>query len=116
MDLGRKLFGVPSCLRFLAAFFAFTLLLTGTSLAAPLLRRGAEGHDVHVLQENLKRLGYEVELTDVFDDATYEAVSAFQRDEGITANGTVDRETWRSLKSRVAETKKPQPSASPPPQ
>ncbi len=116
MCLGQKSFGALSYLRFFAAFFAFTLLLTGTSLAAPLLRRGAEGHDVHVLQENLKRLGYEVELTDVFDDATYEAVSAFQRDEGITTSGTVDRETWRSLKSRVAETKKPQPSASPPPQ
>lgn len=116
MIIREKSFGAHSCLRFFAAFFAFTLLLTGTSLAAPLLRRGAEGHDVHILQDNLKRLGYEVDLTDVFDDATYQAVSAFQRDEGIAASGTVDRETWRSLKARVAEIKKPQPEASAPPQ
>ncbi len=116
MDIRRKSLGALSFLRFFAVFFALTLLLTGTSLAAPLLRRGAEGHDVHILQENLKRLGYEVELTDVFDDATYQAVSTFQRDEGITVSGTVDRETWRLLKSRVANTNKPQPTASPPSQ
>lgn len=116
MGLRLKSFGAFFCLRFFAAFFAFTLFLTDTSLGAPLLRQGAEGHDVHVLQENLKRLGYEVELTDVFDDATYQAVSAFQRNEGIAASGTVDRETWRSLKARVAEINKPQPSASTPPQ
>ena len=116
MGLRRKTFGTLFFLRFFAAFFAFTLFLTGTSLSAPLLRQGAEGHDVHVLQENLKRLGYEVELTDVFDDATYQAVSAFQRDEGIAVSGTVNRETWRSLKARVAEIKKTQPSVSVPPQ
>lgn len=116
MDIRSKSLRALSFLRFFAAFFALTLLLTGTSLAAPLLRRGAEGHDVHILQENLKRLGYEVELTDVFDDATYQAVSTFQRDEGITVSGTVDRETWRLLKSRVANTNKPQPTASPPSQ
>lgn len=116
MDIRSKSLRALSFLRFFAAFFALTLLLTGTSLAAPLLRQGAEGHDVHILQENLKRLGYEVELTDVFDDATYQAVSAFQQKEGITASGTVDRETWRTLKNRVAEINKPQPSTSPTPQ
>ena len=116
MDLQRKSFCNLSYLRFFAAFFAVTLLLTGTSLGAPLLRQGAEGHDVHVLQENLRRLGYEVELTDVFDEETYQAVSAFQRDEGIVITGMVDRETWRSLKARVAETKITQSSASAPPQ
>lgn len=116
MDIRRRSFGAFACLRFFATFFALTLLLTGTSLAAPLLRQGAEGHDVHILQENLKRLGYEVELTDVFDDATYQAVSAFQQKEGITASGTVDRETWRTLKNRVAEINKAQPSTSPTPQ
>ena len=89
----------------------FPLLFSGAALAAPILKQGAEGHDVHVLQENLRRLGYEVEVTDVFDDATYKAVSAFQHDEGIAASGTVDRETWHSLKDRIANVPKPQAPA-----
>lgn len=115
MCLRQKSFRAFFILRFFAVLFTFTLLLNGTLCAAPLLRQGAEGHDVHVLQENLKRLGYKVELTDVFDDATYQAVTAFQYDEGIAVSGTVDRETWHSLKARISGLAKPQsPTADPP--
>lgn len=73
----------------------------GTTLAAPLLKQGAEGHDVSVLQKNLKTLGYELEVTGVFDETTYRAVVAFQHDEKLQATGTVDRETWRTLRLRA---------------
>ncbi|MBO4852897.1 MAG: C40 family peptidase [Schwartzia sp.] len=82
--------------------FAFTLFLSGAVLAAPLLKLGSEGHDVRILQENLSRLGYDVELSEIFDDATQRAVLEFQRAEGLTASGAVDRETWRALKTRAA--------------
>ena len=54
---------------FLAALttFVFTLLLSGAVLAAPLLQPGAQGHDVRILQENLIRLGYDVELSEIFE-------------------------------------------------
>ncbi len=116
MCLRQKSFSALFILRFFAVLFTFTLLLNGTLCAAPLLRQGAEGHDVHVLQENLKRLGYKVELTDVFDDATYQAVTAFQYDEGIAVSGTVDRETWHSLKARISSLAKPQSPTSALPQ
>ena len=89
---------------FLAALttFVFTLLLSGAVLAAPLLKPGAQGHDVRILQENLIRLGYDVELSEIFDNATQRAVLEFQRAEGLTASGTVDRETWRALKEHAA--------------
>ncbi len=103
---GRRLFSA-------IAFFALTMLLSCTVLAAPLLKVGAQGHDVRILQENLIRLGYEVELSEIFDDATKNAVIAFQRDEGLTASGTVDRETWRALKTRTSKTKPTEKPAQP---
>lgn len=85
--------------------FAFSLLLSGEAIAAPILRQGSEGHDVLVLQQNLNALGYHVEPDGVFGYTTYRAVIAFQRDEKLEINGNVDRETWRTLKKRAAEKK-----------
>ena len=85
--------------------FVIVLLLSGEAFAAPILKQGSEGHDVLVLQQNLNTLGYQVEPDGVFGYTTYRAVIAFQRDEKLTINGTVDRETWRALKKRAAENK-----------
>ena len=84
-----------------AVAFLCAIVVCGTALAAPILKMGAEGHDVDVLQRNLREIGYEVELTGVFDEATYRAVVAFQRDEKLEATGTVDRVTWKTLGQRV---------------
>ncbi|MBR1885090.1 MAG: C40 family peptidase [Schwartzia sp.] len=81
---------------------ALALLIPGQAFAAPILKQGSEGHDVLVLQQNLKTLGYEVEPNGVFGDTTYRAVLAFQRDEKLEINGKVDRETWRALKKRAS--------------
>lgn len=105
----RRMFAMTAR-RFLSAVAAFALpfLLSGVVLAAPLLKLGSEGHDVRILQENLRRLGYDVELSEIFDNATQNAVLAFQRDEGLTASGTVNRETWRALKARTAASQPPE--------
>ena len=84
-----------------ATALAVIVLACGTALAAPILKQGDEGHDVGVLQKNLKEAGYEVELTGVFDEATYRAVMAFQRDEKLDVTGMVDRETWKTLGQRA---------------
>ena len=84
---------------------ALALLLSGEALAAPMLQQGSEGHDVLILQQRLKSLGYEVEADGVFGYSTYRAVIAFQRDEKLTISGKVDRGTWRALKKRTSENK-----------
>ena len=89
---------------FCSFFFTFILVLSlsCTALAAPILKQGSEGHDVLVLQQNLKALGYEVEPDGVFGNTTYRAVLAFQRDEKLEISGKVDRKTWNALKKRAA--------------
>ena len=91
MGRGKKIF--------LAAVFA--LCWAGTVAAAPLLKIGAQGHDVRVVQEALQRAGYAIEgVTGIFDEGTREAVLAFQRDQQLTESGTVDRATWHALRRR----------------
>lgn len=82
--------------------FSFAILLSSEAIAAPILKQGSEGHDVLILQQNLNALGYNVEPDGVFGYTTYRAVIAFQRDEKLEINGTVNRETWRALKKRAA--------------
>ena len=76
---------------------ALALLLSGEALAAPMLQQGSEGHDVLILQQRLKSLGYEVEADGVFGYSTYRAVIAFQRDEKLTISGKVDRASSKSV-------------------
>ena len=86
-------------------FFAavFALVWAGTAVAAPLLTLGARGHEVWIVQEALQKAGYAIEgVTGVFDEATEEAVRAFQRDQRLTESGAVDRETWHALRRRPA--------------
>ena len=72
--------------------------LTGTALAAATLQRGATGHDVRVLQQNLQNAGYAIRSIDgIFGNETYRAVINFQRDTKIKISGIVDNTTWRAL-------------------
>lgn len=94
---------------FLALMFA--VCCAGTVAAAPLLKVGAEGHDVRIVQEALQKAGYAIEgVTGVFDEATEAAVRAFQRDQRLTESGTVDRATWHALRHRPP-TPAPEPAA-----
>lgn len=47
------------------------------------LQKGDSGDDVRKLQEALRKLGYEVEVTEVYDDQTIEAVLRFQLDQEL---------------------------------
>ena len=99
-------------------FFAavFALVWAGTAVAAPLLTLGARGHDVRIVQEALQKAGYAIEgVTGVFDEATEEAVRAFQRDQRLTESGAVDRETWHALRRRpVTASAEPAPEQTAP--
>ena len=75
-----------------------SLLLSGSVMAAPILRVNSHGHDVLVLQQQLRRAGYAISSIDgVFGNETKQAVSEFQRDQKIKVTGIVDGSTWRAL-------------------
>ncbi|WP_462331709.1 C40 family peptidase [Schwartzia sp. (in: firmicutes)] len=75
------------------------LTLTASAFAAPVLKKGSEGHDVRVVQQALQNAGYNISSIDgVFGNETYRALIAFQRDNKIKITGEVDRATWKKLK------------------
>lgn len=79
----------------LLVFFAIPL---EQGYAAPTLRVNAKGASVMSLQNKLMDLGYEVdEATGIFEAKTHYAVKQFQRDHQLTANGVVDKKTWKAL-------------------
>lgn len=68
----------------------------------PLLKQGSSGDAVVDLQKKLIALGYTCEKTGAdgqFGAGTYQAVIAFQRANGLTADGIVGDSTWSVLNS-----------------
>lgn len=62
------------------------------------LKKGVErGEDIGILQFMLQRLGYDVHVTDYYDDATERAVYQYQANHGLGYDGQVYTETWDSL-------------------
>lgn len=102
------------CLKYIGLFCTVLLIMTATVFAAPLLKQGSEGHDVFILQQNLKIIGYAVAPDGIFGTTTFNAVIAFQREEDLPATGTVDRATWHAIQARAAQ-KKEAESAEPAP-
>ncbi|MGL5271058.1 MAG: NlpC/P60 family protein [Selenomonadaceae bacterium] len=83
------------------------LLFSATAFAAPILKLHSHGHDVSLLQKELKRLNYMVSSPDGnFDESTKKAVLEFQRDQKLKINGIVDGNTWRALKKASPASKK----------
>ena len=66
--------------------------LGGDGLARPVLRRGSTGEPVKEAQTMLG-----IAVTGVFDDATDDAVRAFQRENGLDPDGIVGPATWKKL-------------------
>ncbi len=67
-------------------------------LLPPTLGIGSVGLTVAALQAQLNDLGYgHLDVTGTFDEATRRAVSAFQSDQGIVADGQVDAFTAKAL-------------------
>ncbi|MDZ8056506.1 MAG: peptidoglycan-binding protein [Aulosira sp. ZfuVER01] len=66
----------------------------------PLLSQGNQGQEVTRLQQRLQQLGYlKTNPTGNFGPLTRDALIAFQRNSGITANGITDQQTWNRLLS-----------------
>lgn len=83
----------------LAIAAVLIFLLSGTAFASPTLSKNSRGEDVLILQKKLYLIGYEItELDGVFGNETEKAVTAFQKDQKITATGVVTNVTWRALK------------------
>lgn len=69
-----------------------------TLTGCPTLRQGARGNITKLLQERLNALGYGTNGIDgIFGGGTYNAVAAFQRKHGLSADGIVGQNTWRKL-------------------
>ena len=69
------------------------------------LNKGITHPDVHVLQEKLNTLGYfnNGQFTDYFGDKTYNALIAFQRDEGLNPDGIAGNETFKRLSLKITQ-------------
>jgi putative chitinase len=64
----------------------------------PVLRNGDSGDDVVRLQNFLTAKGFAVDLSGEFDNATEDAVIAFQQQSNLDDDGVVGRNTWRALR------------------
>lgn len=96
------------------------LLASSSVLASPTLKRNSHGHDVLLLQQKLRNIGYSIKSTDgVFGEETERAVEEFQRDQKLKVTGIVTNATWRALKNakekKPRTTKKPSPAVVPEP-
>ena len=87
---------------------------TATPAATPtVLRFGSQGKAVRELQTALKKLGYYTGLVDGdFGESTKRAVTAFQRANGLTADGVAGAKTLELLNGSVATAR---PTATPKP-
>lgn len=88
------------------AVLALGVDLGGAAPSASLLRLGAQGEDVRILQNRLNEAKYFVGKEDgQFGLRTDDGVRAFQRDHGLTVDGlvVVGGETWATLGDALAE-------------
>lgn len=69
-----------------------------TLAGCPTVRKGAQGNITKLLQERLVTLGYNTNGVDgIFGNGTKNAVIAFQKSKGLSADGIVGANTWRKL-------------------
>lgn len=77
---------------------AAVLLLAVPGAAAVTYRQGSTGAQVRTIQDKLKRWGYySGEVDGIFGSGTRKAVVAFQKKNGLTADGIVGPNTLRAL-------------------
>ncbi len=90
-----------TCVKILSIPLTLTLI-TSTTDALALLRRGDSGAEITNLQNQLKSLGYfQAKPTGFFASHTLEAVTKFQADHGLPQDGIVGQQTQRSIASRL---------------
>ena len=79
-------------------------LLMSSSASKYVVKVGANGTDVEEIQKRLKELGYlTVNVTGYFGTDTEKAVIAFQKNNGLTADGAVGSQTREALYSSSAK-------------
>ena len=80
------------------------------------LKKNDSSEAVFWLQSKLKELGYyHGKVSGTYLDGTANAVKAFQKDHGMTANGTADVKTLEVLYAQELATPTPPPTATPEP-
>ena len=80
-----------------------TEVIAGQATPEPTLRNGSTGEKVESLQTRLTELGYyQGEIDGQFGAGTREAVIAFQKRNGLDADGLAGEETLRKLNSPEA--------------
>ena len=68
------------------------------SVDAAVLRQGSQGSEVKEVQRRLKQWGYYSGSVDgIFGAGTKKAVIAFQKKNGLTADGIVGKSTYKAL-------------------
>lgn len=84
-----KDFGTPAC----------------SSGGYPLIKRGSLSNYVLIAQDDLNTLGYRTNgLDGIFGSATQNAVRSFQQSVGLSVDGIIGCNTWRSLQEAVVGT------------
>lgn len=73
------------------------------------LKKGMTGEDVAWVQHRLDELGYALQITNIYDDATFSAVKSFQSQNGLDADGLAGAQTFSVLKSENARRADAQP-------
>ncbi len=91
-----------------------TARIVSSSFAAtssrPVLRQGSSGTAVRELQQALRNAGHAVDVDGQFGPQTRNAVLAFQRARGLSADGIVGAQTWGALGSVAASSGSGQPT------
>ncbi len=84
---------------YLFALIAFLFLVTPTSAMAPkAINHGSQGIDVWELQQRLYLMGlYTGQIDGVANQETVDAISAFQRLNGLAPTGKLDEQTMQYL-------------------
>jgi peptidoglycan/xylan/chitin deacetylase (PgdA/CDA1 family) len=105
----------------LAASIAITSLLASTAFSAGgsgaaevlfansgIIRRGARGDLVSLLQETLRACGYDIWADGVFGPVTESVVRKFQQDSGLYADGVVGPATLKELSRKYFRANPPE--------
>lgn len=107
MPQKRRLRRMWDLLRRRMSLFVFCLLLclaVPCMANRPVLREGSRGSYVYLLQHFLHLLNYTDAVPDgVLGAQSQKAVQAFQKDNGLHADGIVGQQTWQLLDRRVRE-------------
>jgi len=92
--------------QWMAGLFAASILIIPQNASAILLKQGMNGTEVKKVQTELKNLGYfkYPTATGYYGSITTDAVKAYQKAKGLTVDGIVGNNTYKSLFGSVPAT------------